>query len=151
MITRNTRELPAQLERTRQRFDRWRQTRQGRARIPESLWASAVRATRKYGLNRTVRALRLDYNALKKHVEAVPSGRGSDRKTVAKSTAGEIRCSEFIELAPAASAGFPECLLELEDPGGAKMRIHLKGVEAPDLEALSRSFWSLRPRRGSPS
>jgi hypothetical protein len=28
-----------------------------------------------------------------------------------------------------------------EDAAGAKMRVHLKGVEAPDVVALSRSFW----------
>jgi hypothetical protein len=35
--------------------------------------------------------------------------------------------------------------LELEDAGGAKMRVHLKGVEAPDITALSRSFWGFEP------
>ena len=45
-----------------------------------------------------------------------------------KSAAGEIRRGEFIELAPPAPAsytpaGTPECILELEDPCGAKMRV----------------------------
>jgi hypothetical protein len=31
--------------------------------------------------------------------------------------------------------------MELEDAGGAKLRVHLKGFETPDLAALSRSFW----------
>ncbi len=139
MITRQTRDLPAQLERTRQRFERWRRTRKGHSRIPESLWASAVKAARKHGLNRTVRALCLDYNSLKQRMEAFgfPSDQGS--------------MATFVEIAPPASGSSRECILELEDPGGAKMRIHLKGVETPDLAALSRNFWSLRPRRGSPS
>jgi len=38
-------------------------------------------------------------------------------------------------------SGCGECTLELENAGGAKMRVHLKGVEAPDLAALARSFW----------
>ncbi len=29
--------------------------------------------------------------------------------------------------------------------GGAKLRVHLKGLEAPDLAALSRSFWQSEP------
>jgi hypothetical protein len=29
----------------------------------------------------------------------------------------------------------------LEDASGAKMRVHLQGTEAPDLTALSHSFW----------
>jgi hypothetical protein len=47
----------------------------------------------------------------------------------------------FVEL-PLPSAGSGECIVELEDGGGAKMRVHLKGVAAPDLAGLSRSFWS---------
>ena len=48
---------------------------------------------------------------------------------------------QFLELPAAAWAGCGECTLELEDAGGAKLRVHLKGFEAPDLAALSRSFW----------
>jgi len=131
MSTRRIRNVPARLEGLSRRFDRWRRTRKGRSRIPETLWASAVRAAGKYGLNPTARALRLDYYALKKRVEA--TGSMSDGNTVAR----------FIELAPPTSGGSRECILELEEPGGAKMRVHLKGVEAPDLVALSRSFWGV--------
>jgi hypothetical protein len=49
----------------------------------------------------------------------------------------------FLELVPPLSAS--ECLLELENAAGAKMRVHLKGVASPDLAALSRSFWNPRP------
>lgn len=132
MRTGTTHDLPAELESTRRRFDRWRQTRDGRSHIPEALWMSAVRAATRYGLNPTARALRLDYYSLKKRVEAAACRRASDREGV----------TAFVELAPPASGGSRECILDLEDPGGAKMRVHLKGVEAPDLAALSQSFWS---------
>ena len=138
-----THDLPARLESTRLRFDRWRQARDGRSRIPETLWASAVKAVGKYGLNPTARALGLDYYSLKKRVEAGASRGGSDRREGTKSAAGKIRRGEFIELAPVAPAGSPECSLELEHPGGAKMRVHLKGMQAPDLAALSRGFWGM--------
>jgi len=135
MRTRTTQVCPARLERLRRRFDRWRQARDGRSRIPAALWASAVRAVGKYGLNPTAQALGLDYYSLKKRVEANGSLGGPDRTD---ETSG---CSTFIEVAPVASAGSPECILELEHPGGSRMRMHLKGVEAPDLLSLSRSFW----------
>ena len=126
--------LPARLERTRQRFERWRETRKARSRIPESLWTSAVKMARAYGINRTARALRVDYYSLKERVESEASSSGSsDRGT----------SSTFVELTAPAIASTCECLLELEDVAGAKMRIHLKGVEVPDLAALSRSFWSV--------
>ena len=136
MSTRRSCDVPARLEGLSRRFDRWRRTRKGRSRIPETLWTSAVKAAGKYGLNPTARALRLDYYALKKRVEA--TGSMSDGDTVAT----------FVELAPPVLGGSRECILELEDPGGAKMRVHLKGVEAPDLAALSRSFWGPDPRQG---
>ena len=153
MRTGTTHDLPAGLESTRLRFDRWRQTRDGRSHIPEALWASAVKAVGKYGLNPTARALGLDYYSLKKRAEAGASRGESDRREGTKPAAGKsagseirrggIRRGEFIELAPVAPAGLPACIVELEHPGGAKMRVHLMGMQAPDLTALSRSFWSM--------
>ena len=129
-----TSELPARLERTRQRFERWRETRKVRSRIPESLWTSAVKMAKAYGINRTACALRVDYYSLKERVESEVSSSGVSKKNTS---------STFVELAVPAIAGTCECLLELEDVAGAKMRVHLKGVEVPDLVALSRSFWGV--------
>ena len=135
MNTRKTTpELPARLERTRQRFDRWRETCKVRSRIPKSLWSSAVRMARSYGVNRTAQALRVNYYSLKERVESEPSSSRRSQKNTA---------ATFVELTAPAIASTCECLLELEDVAGAKMRIHLKGVEAPDLAALSRSFWDV--------
>jgi len=132
MGTKKTRELPARLEGTRRRFERWRRTRKTGRRIPDSLWASAVKAAGTYGISRTASVLRVDYYSLKTRVdkEAASAPGVSEGGGVAP----------FLELAVAASSGCGECILELEDAGGAKMRVHLKGVEAPDLAALSRSF-----------
>ncbi len=132
MRTRTTGGVPVQLERIAGRFDCWRRTREGRSRIPAELWAAAVKAAGRYGVCRTARALGLDYYSLKKRCEATALH--------CRSEAGGK--ADFIELIPATPAGCAECLLELEDPRGARMRIHLKGGQIPDLAALSRSFWS---------
>jgi hypothetical protein len=50
----------------------------------------------------------------------------------------------FFELVPPISTA-TECVVELENAAGAKMRVHLKGVASPDLAALSRSFWDRQP------
>ena len=126
----------AGLEGVRRRFERWRQTRRPRSRIPDSLWAAAARAASTYGVHRTCRALRVDYYALKKRAE---------RSTSASHPAEEAATVPFLELAPSAFAGPCECTLELEDAAGAKMRVHLKGVATPDLAAISRSFWNPAP------
>jgi hypothetical protein len=84
-----------------------------------------VKLAGKYGVWKTAKALGLDYYALKKRFE---TGRQQDDPT-------------FMELVPSGSATLGECLIELEDPVGAKMRIHLKGGNTPDLAALSDGFW----------
>jgi transposase-like protein len=48
----------------------------------------------------------------------------------------------FIELVAPTSAGLCHCTLELENTGGAKMRIQLQSAAMPDLAAISRSFWN---------
>lgn len=124
--------VPAPLESARRRFERWRRSRKAGTRIPESLWAAAVKLAGAYGVYPTAKALRVNYYALKKRLnESSPSG------PVKAAPAG------FVELTAPVWTGGPECTLELEDAEGCKMRIHLKGVEAPDLASLSRSLWGV--------
>ncbi len=135
MSTRRGRGVPAQLENVRQRFERWRQARTVRTRIPEPLWAAAVEMAKEYGVNLTAKTLRVDYYRLKKRVE----------QEAASSTGApcEGSTATFLELAAPVVSRSGECIVELEDGYGAKMRVHLKGAEAPDLAALSRSFWGV--------
>jgi len=157
MRTGQPQELPARLEGVRRRFERWRQTHRARARIPDSLWARAVAMAGAYGINRTAKALRVGYYALKERVE--------EKAAAARDVPEGGAAATFLEVAPAADhgrsaptmqawcpvgartvpAGGCECTLELEDAAGAKMRVHLKGAQAPDLAALSRSFWNPTP------
>ncbi len=134
MSTKRRHDLPARLVGLRQRFEGWRRTRKVRSRIPEPLWAAAVKLAAKYGIHQTAKALRVDYYALKKRVDGAPAVTASK---LPEAAAG----ARFLELPAAAWAGSGECTLELEDADGAKLRVHLKGFEAPDLAALSRSFW----------
>ncbi len=130
--------LPARLETARQRFDAWRRTRQGHCRIPAALWRVAAELAGAYGLCRTARVLRLDYPALKRHVQA--AGHPSILRRESELA--------FVELTPSGRPSFsgipgaPECILECENASGAKLRVQLRGVTVPDLLALSRSFWS---------
>jgi hypothetical protein len=49
----------------------------------------------------------------------------------------------FVELVPPEGAYSPECIVELEGPRGAKMRIHVKGSHSPDVvTAVSRVLFS---------
>jgi hypothetical protein len=143
MDTKRRRDLPARLEGLRRRFEEWRRTRKVRARIPDPLWAAAVKLAGRCGIHRTAKALRVDYYALKKRVEQKAAVAGTEHQAAATASNVPTRAAgaAFLELPAAAWAGGGECTLELEDAGGAKLRVHLKGFEAPDLAALSRSFW----------
>jgi hypothetical protein len=99
-----------------------------------------VKLADRYGIHRTAKALRVDYYALKKRVEQ-NAGSASAQQDPAPAASSMVAEAEFLELSAAAWPGSGECTLELEDAGGAKLRVRLKGFAAPDLAALTRSFW----------
>ena len=120
-------DFPAACSRLQRKLAQWRQQRRPRARIPEELWRGAAQLARTHGINRTARALRLDYYSLKQRATAL-AGSG-------------MRVPEFVELLPGGMAApRPACLIEVEDPDGAKLRIHLEGADFPDVAALTRGF-----------
>ena len=134
MRGRNMGAVPAQLRAAERQFVRWRGSHRGRRRIPESLWAVAVKAARQFGINRTAKTLGVDYCRLKKRVAAQAVGVGTQ-------PSGRGTMEAFLELTPAMASGRGRCLVELEDRAGSKMRIELEGLETPDLVALTNSFW----------
>ncbi|MGH8532421.1 MAG: hypothetical protein ACREV1_06725 [Gammaproteobacteria bacterium] len=120
----------SELEAVRQRIERWRQTHKLRTRIPDDLWASAVELANVYGLNGTARTLRLDTYSLKKRIEA------TERSELLPAQGKPA----FVELIASRPGALTECTVDLDQAGGAKMRIQLKSVATPDLGALTRAF-----------
>jgi hypothetical protein len=122
-----TNQLPEDLARARSRFQAWRRgRRKAGSRIPQPLWALAVRLANAHGVSRTATVLGLDYYGLKKQVEAV---------------AGQASSPAFVELPSSLGIG-KQCLFELDNGAGATMRVQLMGYDAADVAILSRSFWS---------
>ena len=124
--------LPAKLARGRERFEKWRSKHKTYRRLPEYLWSAAAKLAGEYGLNRTARALRLDYNGLKKRIET----------TVSSGTSQTSVRSQFLQLLPSELTAAAECIIECENINGIKLRIHLKGTQLPDLTALGSILWS---------
>src|SRR5437660_9781712 len=105
------------IDEVRTRFESWRQTRKGKARIPDELWSAAVEVARRDGVNRTAAALHLDGGKLKRRMmasDSVPSAGASQA---------------FVELLTSDSASQREYTVELEGRNG-KLRIHCKGATA---------------------
>ena len=122
--------LPKRLKRGVERFERWRATRQKR-RIPEALWKVAAGLASEFGVHRTSRALRLNYEELKRRWSSSGEGR-------AKANA-EAEASSFVPLiAPGLVGG--EGAAEYKGVDGTWMRVEWKGA-SPDLARLSESFF----------
>jgi hypothetical protein len=118
--------LPQDLARGRSRFQAWRKRRAG-GRIPQQLWALAVRLANRHGVSRTSTALGLDYYSLKERAEET-----ADQ--------AQLSAPAFVELTSPVVVG-KQCLVELANGAGATMRVQLVGYDAADVEALSH-FWN---------
>jgi hypothetical protein len=149
MSTQQRHGVPFRLERLRRRFERWREARRSRSRIPEGLWAAAVKMAGTTGLHQTAKVLRLNYYALKKRAEQQPPAVDPPEKTAATFLELPFPVDQGPPVPCAGSHAVPAeaggCTIEWENAAGAKMRVHLKGTELPNLAALSRSFWNPGP------
>ena len=123
-----TSELPDDLTRARSRFQAWRARRPLGERIPQSLWRLAVALATRHGVGRTSGALGIDYYGLKERVEEASH---------IMPAAGPA----FIELPPPALVG-KQCLFELDNSAGARMRVQLVGFDATEIETLARTLWN---------
>ena len=128
--------LPAirpSIESVRHQFGTWRKGGGCRGQIPEALWQAAVGLCREHSICEVSRSLRLNYNGLKNRVT-----RAWDRSPAV----GQGPDLNFVRLDLGAPITPSECLVEMEAPNGAKMRMSLRGA-ARDLDPveLSRVFW----------
>jgi hypothetical protein len=104
-------------------------------RIPPELWAAAVEMVAVHGACRVAGELNLDYDMLKLRV-AQAGG---------KATATEL-APRFVELfttagaMPGHSAAKPECVVEMANARGARMRVELNGHGLGGLSALCSAF-----------
>ena len=132
MAKRKPRTQSAKFAKVQERIEKWRKTRKKRGRMPEPLWKAAAVLAQKHGVNPVASALGLDYYSLKKRLPAV-------------SRSGQ-HTAEFVEILPGGMpTARPECMIEVEDASGAKMRIHLQGGNLPDVGALLGVFREGRP------
>jgi hypothetical protein len=127
---------PDPLSRLAARMEAWRSGPKKSRRIPQELWQAAVNLSKEYTINQISKALRLSYTDLKKRVEA------EDKEDLPLiKTQPDMK---FIKLGVESPVAAPECIVEMEDGSGAKMRIHLRGRTDLDIYEISRTFWSKR-------
>ena len=118
----------------KEQFKIWRKTRKSPRPIPEKLWAAAVSLTANHCLSQISKELVVDYSALKKRVPIKK-----------KDSAATMSPSGFIEVNLEPPAAVSECIVEMQDIGGAKMRMHFRGKTDFDLLELAKAFWRKKP------
>lgn len=121
--------LPGPVTAVGRRIDAWRRTRPKRGPMPEALWREAAQLAQAHGIHPIACALRLEYYALKRHVD------GARRPEATAQPA-------FVEVSVCPSAPAPDCVVEMERPDGARMRVRLPSQE--NLIALTEAFWGCR-------
>ena len=134
MALKNYSTPPPSLSEVKEQFKTWRRTRKSPRPIPDNLWQAAVSLTAKHSISKISKELVVDYSALKKRVPIKK-----------KNTAAEMSPAGFIELNLEPPAAVTECIVEMQDNLGAKMRMHIRGKTGFDLLQLAKAFWSKRP------
>jgi len=120
--------VPSDVKKVMGRVERWRETREKRGAMPEALWDQAAAVARRHGVWAVSRALRLNYECLKR--------RAARRK--------KDRAGGFVEVDAGAligSGGWTGSEVELVGADGAKLTIRLRGGEPLDAVALAAAFW----------
>ena len=123
---------PTTLDKIKDKFDYWRETRAKRSEVPKVLWQAAVKLTAEYSISRISRTLGLGYSELKRRVV---SAKNKDL-SVKKIRAGFVEVEAFNRNESGA-----ECLVELEDAQGRRMKMSFRGEVSLDLIELSKAFW----------
>ena len=118
------------LTQLKERFATWRAVRKLGMRIPPELWSAAIEMVAAHGACRVAGELNLDYDMLKQRV-AQDGG---------KVTTTEL-APRFVELfAAAGPSAQAECVVELANARGARMRVELNGQGLVGLSALCVAF-----------
>ena len=135
-------DIPPDMRKVYRRLRRWRSSHARRIPLPDSLWAAAGGLAREHGINRTAKALHLEYGKLKERAEAP----GPEKKVVRKVRSVTRRRARpsapptFMELITPRPGSVASAVVELEGPRG-RMKIEFKGVAPAELVALSRTLW----------
>ena len=116
------------LEEVQDRFKIWRKTRKKRTAIPKNLWQATIELTQYYSINTVSKALGLSYTDLKKRTEASRTG-----------VCPSPPMTTFVELDLKETIS-GRCVVEMDTPGGARLKMDFMGTVGIDLLKLAKAF-----------
>jgi hypothetical protein len=109
----------------------WRQSQPQCARLPEAVWASAAALATTHGVSCVARTLGLGYTKLKQRATQAP---GVPAPTTPPPTFVELQLDDSLR------GTCRSCRVELSDPAGGKMTVHLP-LDSPAMLRLAEAFW----------
>ena len=121
------------LSEVKEQFKIWRKTRNSPRPIPEKLWNAAVSLSANHTVSQIAEELIIDHDDLKKAC--------AKKKKLRKKAPPPTFIELDVEQPPAVS----ECIVEMQDILGAKMRMHFRGKTDIDLLEFVEIFWRKRP------
>lgn len=130
--------IPVEIAQLRERVEEWRRARRGHGPMPAELWAAAVAVTRKHSLSETARGVGIDYGSLAKRMKDDHSAKAGSQAKV-----------EFVEWSGVELLGQvakpASAVVEMSDPSGRRVTIHLGGAEPVDVAGIVAAFCGARP------
>jgi len=117
-------QVPRALEEGRNSFAHWRATKKTR-KIPDPLWALAVKLAKRFGVCCTAKVLNLDYNGLKSR---------TTEASVSKPKAN------FVEL-PITSITSSSFKIDMTYPDGTQLHVDMQSPSPQQMASLSALIW----------
>ncbi|MBA4369632.1 MAG: hypothetical protein C0403_18565 [Desulfobacterium sp.] len=131
-MERNEESLRFDLEFVKNQFEAWRANRKKRREpIPEQLWEAAKELVKIHSINKVSRTLGLNYTDLKKRILGKEYPLSANRK----------KEPSLVELSYEPLFVPSECIIEMEDKTGCRMKMCFRGETHFDLLELGKSFW----------
>ncbi len=121
------------LAEVQERFHLWREKRERQtAPIPQQLWQAACAVARQSSVGKVSRALRLDHRKLKRHAQRYDKTRAHSRGGFG---------GGFVEVEMPGAPAAVEWVVEVEDAGGRKLKMSMRGVGAADAAQVVGALW----------
>ena len=132
----NHKNLPARnksLARVQKQFSVWRSSRQRGTVIPQRLWRAATELSEQYSVSKIAHTMGLDYVKLRERIE---SSRAMESEQAWLGVAG----NGFVEVGAVPGTSNIECLVEVEDGTGRKLKMRLIGTSGVEAAEIARVF-----------
>ncbi len=135
MATRRRAVLSTGVTQLRERIEHWRRTRERRTVMPAELWSEAVTLAGREGPYGIARALRINFEALKRRIAEAGSGATGTPVAATRSAFVELTGAQILEASSREGAS-----IELTDKAGTHLTVRLPVDAKVDVARLVLAF-----------